>query len=82
MRVADHLVDTLQTLNVEPSLIDEIMAQVATLAPDIVNTSSPVVEETQRGKDEMMKAVPTEVTEQAPALLLTNGASLKPVIQQ
>ena len=41
LRVAEHLVETLKSLNVPTSLIDQVIELVGTLASDIVNTTAP-----------------------------------------
>ncbi|MCA9472443.1 MAG: methyl-accepting chemotaxis protein [Nitrospirales bacterium] len=43
-RVAEHLVETLNSLNVSSELIDQIVALVGPLASDIVNTINPIQE--------------------------------------
>src|SRR5437868_6073134 len=40
-RVADHLAKTLQSLGTSPPLIEEVIARVALLQAEIVNTPSP-----------------------------------------
>ena len=49
-RVAGHLVGTLQTLEVPQPLIDEVIASVAPLAADIVNTPSSAAGHGPNGK--------------------------------
>ncbi|MGB0910829.1 MAG: methyl-accepting chemotaxis protein [Nitrospirales bacterium] len=41
LRVAEHLVETLKSLNVPASVIDEVIALIGPLASDIVNTPAP-----------------------------------------
>ena len=71
-RVADHLVDTLQELQVEQSLIDDIMTQVATHTPDMDTMPSPAVESTWKGKDDIM-ATEQSTSHLSQSIMESNG---------
>jgi len=63
-RVAEHLIAVLKDVNVSVDLIQEVVAVVAPLAVDIVNTQSSPATKAQQRKDQTM---------QAPMTCRTNG---------